>query len=160
MLEKSVFDTFNEFVVGDLDLDNFTEWIKVKKTFIENVIGYEDYRLLTEVNRKQHKNFAQYDLSLQVSNIWAKHVPLSPEVERTKEILRGMIEGTAGIISGCKELARLFWKGNGFIPIIFVGFDSELDKAIDESSKIVSDSKQVILPVVNNLLNALEKQDF
>lgn len=121
MIEKSVFDTFREFVL-------------------------------------QYEKSAQYDLSLQVSYIWAKHVPPSPEVDRTKQILQGMNEGTTGLINGCRELSKLFWEGNGFIPIIFIGFDSELDSAIDESSKIVSDYRHGILIEANKLVNVLEKK--
>jgi len=78
----------------------------------------------------------------------------------TRTILTGMIDGTVGIIEGCRELSRLFWQGNGFIPIIFVGYDSELDAAIDENSDVVSWYREAVLIEANKLILLLNNRNI
>jgi hypothetical protein len=155
MLDTAVHDKFSQFVTGNLTTNQFVEWVRTNRDLIEQV-GQKDYTTLSEFDIGHNDKMIQYNLSLQVSYIWAKHVSNSPEVEKTRVILQGMIEGTVGIIKGCRELTSLFWKGYGFIPIIFVGWDSELDNAINETSEVVGYYKQQVLDEAGKLLTALE----
>ncbi len=90
----------------------------------------EDYQSIINFNMGERNQNIQYELRNLLSYIWAKNISSSPAVQVTQNILQEMIKGTVGIIEGCRALARLFWQGNGFIPIIFVGYDRELDEAM------------------------------
>jgi hypothetical protein len=56
--------------------------------------------------------------------------PVDPEVitrQQVQQLLRGMLDESIDLLTGLRELSRLHSAGVRFIPIIFVGYDSETD---------------------------------
>jgi hypothetical protein len=83
-------------------------------------------------------------------------------------VLSAMINGSLDVHAGCRELVALRNRGCEFIPIDFVGFDSELDlvpppavqplwerSALDEAMKGFDAYRAVILSSVKELLGQL-----
>jgi len=155
MIDLTITRIFKDFVTGDLSLNEFERWIKTDASLMQQ-LDKTDYQSLINFDMGCRDSSIQFELSNLVSYIWARNIDPNKEVELTRNILAGMIEGTVGIIEGCRELNRLFWQGNGFIPIIFVGYDSELDGAIDETSEVINCYREAILIEANKLLLSLK----
>jgi HEAT repeat protein len=47
--------------------------------------------------------------------------------QQVEPMLRGLIDGTVDVVTACHRLTQLYHYGYTWIPIIFVGIDSELD---------------------------------
>jgi hypothetical protein len=47
--------------------------------------------------------------------------------QQVEPLLRGLIDGTVDVVTACHRLTQLYHYGYTWIPIIFVGLDSELD---------------------------------
>jgi hypothetical protein len=81
-----------------------------------------------------------------------------------------IINDEVDIVSGCRELAMLRHQGHEFIPIIFVGYDSELDyiplpseyhlwnkEALKNKLQEMDNYKEAVLNSAKDLLQEMTK---
>jgi hypothetical protein len=91
--------------------------------------------------------------------------------EKVCKILRQMINGSLDLVSGCRDLTHLHHKGFDFIPIRFVGFDSELDsiplpeqyhlwnpEALEKYLRKVEPYQDDIIQISKEILTKLEQE--
>ena len=139
---------FMQFYFGIVSPKNFSEWL-FKDTEIEKEIGKSAYFELIEKN---------YDDHLAVINtrkiVLRIYIASDADLKRDYAIyaLQQMLNNKLALAQGCKILADLNADGCSFIPIVFVGYSSELDtpeKGKHYHDRILKDSR--------DLLNTLEQ---
>lgn len=112
---------FSDFYFGDLTASLFREWLSEK--IAKEAITKEYYTRLLSLNYKNEADCERakeivrriYDAS--DTELIFKHKAL--------ETAQGMLDSSISLEAGCQILAKMYNNGMTFIPIHFVGYDSE-----------------------------------
>jgi len=124
LLEHDVWNIFQQFFYDELTLVEFEQWIYSTED-IGEIIGEDRY--LDFISFSYQKPSALAELKKLVSDTYEQACPSGLVRKRVQRILCGFIDGTFNVVAGCRELTQLYHHGHTWIPIIFVGLDSELD---------------------------------
>jgi hypothetical protein len=115
---------FARALLDDSQLDEFEKWLYANSE-VEKQLEPDTYFQLiasdfkTERGRKETRAL-----------LWSILEPKDPQgVTRqdVQQLLRAMLDGSIELLSGLRELSRLHTLGLDFIPIVFVGYDSDTD---------------------------------
>lgn len=111
------------FCFGDVSQIKFSEWLYDCKD-VEETFGKDDYFELIEKN--YYKSQEVYEAKELVLKICDKR-GIDLRLEYTINVLERMLNKYLPLSKGC-EILRIFYdEGCDYIPIVFVGYDSELD---------------------------------
>jgi hypothetical protein len=93
---------------------------------LEDVIGTDEYVGLLSID---YKNAAEVVLAREkTSTIYNKLFQAPLAYERVKRTLEKMIVNELSLLAGCRELARLRDVGYLSIPLVFRGYESEIER--------------------------------
>ncbi|WP_155987764.1 hypothetical protein [Gorillibacterium massiliense] len=105
-------------------LVDFEQWV-YDNNFLSQ-LGNNTYDFFVSFNF--HSLYTEKDLEDFILNLYQeKHVDINKE--RVTWIVSRMVDGSHDLITGCAEISQLrsFEKGNEYIPILYVGYDSEIE---------------------------------
>jgi hypothetical protein len=157
MLGDSELDKFEKWIYANSDLDKYLD----PNTYLELIAS--DFS--TEDGRRHTREL--------IRSILEPIDPLLIGKQEVQQLLNGMLYGSIDLLTGVRELSRLHSGGLDFIPVAFVGFDSETDSiptsdkyhlwdqdALKEKLKELNDIyRESILDECRALLSQLVKAD-
>jgi hypothetical protein len=124
-LPEEILAQFCNFLEGKQDSATFEKWLCLSPN-LEIVLGKTTWLELVSTN---FQNAAEaHELREKITKLVEQHNPGHLIHEQVKSILEGMLNGTMDLVSGCRRLSKYWNQQNEWIPVIFVGYDSELDE--------------------------------
>lgn len=152
-----------KFLSNEIKVSEMEQWIYDKEFLLE--LGNKTYEFFVSLDF--HSIFTEKDIEDYIINLYEESF-----VDLTKEritwIVSGMANGTYDPILGCAILANLrsFGKDAEYIPILYVGYDSELEdidrryntlliEEKNEKERLFKLYKEEILNLSINFLNKL-----
>lgn len=128
--DETVWSELDRFLDGELSLEEFEKWV-YDNPGIERALGSSRY--LDLVSFEFDQRHALHDLSSLVASIYDEARPGLLARDRARRLARGLLDGGIDLAAAVRGLATLHNDGNEWIPIVFVGIDSELDEVPQES---------------------------
>lgn len=125
-LAHDVLRHFAQFIGGDLSVAAFEQWV-YSAPDIADVIGYDNYFELLAVEYRLA--IAAHDLQYLVTQLADQYFPGELFREQVRIVLCGLVTGTLNVFDACDRLTWWHNQGAEWIPILFVGIESELDAA-------------------------------
>ncbi len=125
-LAHVVLEHFARFVTQDMTLPMFKHWV-YNTPDIADVIGYDQYvQLLDQEYSLPSASDHVRRIVIQLTN---QVFPNELEREHVRLVLCDFVHGRLSVFESCARL--VWWRNNGvsWIPVVFVGIDSELDNA-------------------------------
>jgi hypothetical protein len=123
MLSEAVRKSFLRFCDGETDPMSFETWVCATQG-LEGEIGHGPYLDLISADYRGRDIEGVRD---QCARLLEQHHPGSLARYRVRRILSSMLDEESAVIPGLRRLVTLRHDSDEFIPIEFVGFDSELD---------------------------------
>jgi hypothetical protein len=123
MLSEAVRKNLLQFCDRETDPRAFEAWVCGAQA-LEGEIGHGPYIDLVSADY-QGRDIA--GARERCERLLEEHHPGNLARYRVRRILRSMLEDEAAVIVGLRKLVVLRHSGDEFIPIEFVGFDSETD---------------------------------
>lgn len=123
MLPPPIRTPFLQFCNGELAPPEFEAWICAAGE-VEPLIGRTEYLDLISADYTGRDLAAKRDLC---RRILEQHHPGAFDRYRVTRLLAAMLADDESLLDGLRELVRLRRQGCGFIPIEFVGMESETD---------------------------------
>lgn len=117
-------ETFYKFLWDEFPLIEFEFWL-YQSSFVEEMVGRTKYSDLCAFYFQDSR--AKEQLQKIIWELCELYNPIEWHKKRVQRVLQQMIDGTLDLVSGCRLLTSMYYSGYDFIPIQFVGFDSELD---------------------------------
>ena len=168
-LPKDLRVRFARALLGELELDNFEKWIYANSE-LEKYLDPNTYLELIA------SDFSSEDGRRHARELIGSILKPDPQLigrQEVQQLLRGMLNGSIDLLTGVRELSRLHSGGLDFIPVIFVGFDSETDSipapdkyhlwdqdALKEKLKELNDRyREIIIDECRALLSKLMETD-
>lgn len=129
---------------------SFAEWA-YHESSLEGAIGKEDYLKLIEYDYRKTDE-ADGARTLVVS-LYDKYADRPLVRDRVVELLEKMIRGEYSLKKGCEELSKYNMDGHDFIPMVFVGYASELvdDEKRDFYDERIKKDSMELLSVLKDL---------
>jgi hypothetical protein len=124
----AVLQHFAQLMAYDLSLAEFEQWV-YSSPYIADVIGYDQYFQLLDVEYRLPS--ALDEVRRLITQLADQFFPDELEREQVRLVLCAFVQGALNVFNACAELAWRRSHGAEWIPIIFVGIDSELDSAPD-----------------------------
>lgn len=127
-----------KFLSKEIKVSEMEQWIYDKNFLSE--LGDKTCELVVSLDF--HSVFTEKDIEEFIINLYEENF-----VDLTKEritwIVSGMANGTYDLILGCAILANLrsFGKDAEYIPILYVGYDSELEDIDHRYNKLIIEEK-------------------
>jgi hypothetical protein len=122
---ESTWSTLERFLSGDIPTPDFENWVYGAGD-LARAVGREDHLSLISFDFRQAH--AESHLHPLVLHIYERHRPGCLARDRARRVAKALVHGTIDVIDGVRALARLNQEGNIWVPVIFVGLDSELDQ--------------------------------
>ena len=119
-----VWPTLERLLAGEITLAAFEAWLFASAD-LERVVGSQGHMALMSFNFRQPH--AIIELNKIVRQLYDEHRPGCLARDRAHRLAVGLIDGTIELQVAVRALSRLYNEGNHWVPIIFVGIDSELD---------------------------------
>lgn len=157
---KEVTNVFFGFICGKLTFKEFEEWV-YSYEYLESSIGSDNYNVLFDFD---YWFYGTEDELVELIMSFYKKSDREFGKEYVMWTLNGMLEVSIDVVKGCSKLAHLrsFEKGFGYIPILFVGYDSLIEDAeyhyrddFIEGNKIIRNYSDQIIEVSKKFLNDL-----
>ena len=123
MLSKSIRTHLARFCVGELDPQTFESWV-CEDVGIEDELGHGVYLDLAAADYRGRDVGGVRELCERVLD---EHHPGMLKRYRVTRILESMIPGGPALLPALRQLVGLYHQGYEFIPIEFVGYESETD---------------------------------
>ena len=92
---------------------------------LEAELGHSDYTTL--ISFDFGAAHARHELERIVLDIYERHRPGRLARDRATRLASGLIDGTVDFLVGIRGLARLASDDHDWVPVIFIGIDSDLD---------------------------------
>jgi len=125
-LAHDVLRNFAMFAAGDMSLKMFEQWVYTTPN-IADIVGYDQYVQLLDLEYRLPS--AHEEAVSVVTQMVDQPFPDELLREQVRLVLCGLINGTFNVFEACDKLAWWHHEGVLWIPIIFVGIESELDSA-------------------------------
>jgi len=123
--ERAIWDHVEAAHAGDLDLRAFERWLH-ETPDVEAVLGRDGW--LEMIARNYRERSALHDTQQQIERLYAERRAGQLPRDRARRVAGEFLDGRRDLWSTCRHLARLWTDGHEtWIPIEFVGIDSELD---------------------------------
>src|SRR5450631_3535788 len=123
MLSKPIRTQLARFCVGEVDPQTFESWV-CEDAGIEGELGHGVYLDLVASDYQGRDVGGARELCERVLD---DHCPGMLKRYRVTRILESMIRGGSALLPGLRQLVELYHNGYEFIPIDFVGHESETD---------------------------------
>jgi hypothetical protein len=121
---SATWPTLERWLAGEIPTSDFEQWVYDTQN-LEDSLGVDDYSSLLSFDFRQPN--AVHELRQLVLKIYNHHRPGCLAHDRAKRLAEGLISGTVDLLVAVRQLAQLNQEGNKWIPVVFVGIDSELD---------------------------------
>ncbi len=128
ILIDPIWEAFERTLYGELSGSEFEEWL-YQHPGTEAIIGSDFYAALLAFDF--HKKAAARSLRELILEIYNRIRPGRLYHDRARRLANGIIDGELDLLECIRGLASLRQQGNEWIPIEFVGIDSELDELPD-----------------------------
>lgn len=141
-MNKDLLTYFLGFYFGEISSSEFSEWVYSSKE-LEHIIGANRYLEIISFDYDADQQ-EQGAIKKIVADIYNDLTSNRLIPDRVSRLVESMLNNDISLRVGCKELADLHDEGNDFIPIEFVGYDSELDSPSKEEfyrERILDDLK-------------------
>jgi hypothetical protein len=123
-LPEAVLAEFCEFITGEIKPADFERWICAEPN-LDSILGKTAWLDLVSINIQDA--CGQAELKEKASQIVEQHNPKHLIRVRVKKLLKGMLDGTVDLVSGCGQLSTFWNQQEEWIPVAFVGYYSEFD---------------------------------
>jgi hypothetical protein len=121
---SATWSTLERWLAGEIPTSDFELWVYDTQD-LEDSLGVDDYLSLLSFDFRQPH--AVLELRQLVLKIYTHHRPGRLAHDRAKRLAEGLISGAIDLLVAVRHLAQLYWEGNKWVPVVFVGIDSELD---------------------------------
>lgn len=144
IIDHSTKNKLIDFYYNDLSINDFEKWL-YENDYLEK-FDEQIYMLLIDINYKDKEevNIGKRKLK----DLYKIHYDVPIEIDKTRLILNKIITGELAIDNGCRILADLCANGNSFIPIVFEGYSSEIERLGNYSfykDRIIKDAKKLLV---------------
>lgn len=118
-----------DFHFGELEPSEFDRWL-CQAECMEDAIGDEAFSALmnADYSDRDQIEFARHV----VARVYRERLHGDLVRDRVHDVLEGMLGGTISLRSGCVYLWEMRLGGASFIPAVFAGYASELERTGDE----------------------------
>jgi hypothetical protein len=123
MLSKPIRTQLARFCAGEVDPQTFESWV-CEDVGIEGELGHGVYLDLAAADYRGRDVGGVRELC---ERILDEHHPGMLKRYRVMRVLESMIRGGPALLPGLRQLVGLYHQGYEFIPIEFVGCESETD---------------------------------
>lgn len=147
----AVFSTLVAVLHRKTKLDDFSQWL-YRADYMNYMIGIEFYEELLGVDYFNTEATSQVDKT--ILSILQRFRPNLYDDEYIRDILCKIASGTMDIRFACSQLAQRHNSGYDWIPVIFVGLDSELDAAKSGREPWIEHYKQIAKDEAHKLLSS------
>ena len=127
MLSKPIRTQLARFCVGEVDPQTFESWV-CEDVGIEGELGHGVYLDLVAADYLGRDVGGARE---RCERVLDDHHPGMLKRYRVTRILESMIRDGSALLPGLRQLVRLYHQGYEFIPIEFVGYESETDSIPD-----------------------------
>ncbi|HEX4825154.1 MAG TPA: hypothetical protein VFV19_12680 [Candidatus Polarisedimenticolaceae bacterium] len=114
---------FEQVLAGSVSISEFERWL-YSSADLEEKVGAEDYQSLLSLEFSAPR--ARHDLSRLLLDIYDRHRPGGLARDRAERLAKGLLDGTVELFAAVRGLAELHSEGHVWVPVVFVGIDSEL----------------------------------
>jgi hypothetical protein len=123
---------------GDTPLPVFEQWV-YESALAQRVLGPDAYFALAALDYRGR--FAVHDTRALIERLYAERRPGALPIDRARRVAREFLDGHRDLWSTSATLATI-WRTDGeeWVPIEFVGIDSELDSIPPPGARAVWDA--------------------
>lgn len=169
---ESSWQVLETFLSGEMPAADFEQWV-LATPGLEIALGARAHGQLAAFDFQQQH--AAHELFQLVRSIYEGARPARLARDRAVRIARGLLSGSVPIHDGVRRLAELCMDGHDWVPGIFVGVSSELDKIptpeqypswepnalaakLEEGLRITRSYRPAILDAARDIISSYRKE--